>query len=114
MRLTVLALFSTKLNSKGTVNMVNEYLLTAGAIATIAVPVCAAFRYVVIKPLSEGIMANTAAMEKVNESLTRLNNKIDYVDQRREELQERVVIVEQSTKSAHHRLDNLQERVDKL
>lgn len=95
----------------------DSWIVVLGIICSIvgtAVPVCGAFRYVVIKPLSKDILANTKATSKLSESVDKLHDKIEYVDRRREELQERVAIVEQSAKSAHHRLDNLQERVDHL
>lgn len=54
------------------------------------------FSYVVLKPL--------------NKSIQKLDGSIDGLDDKYRELNVRLVKNEESTKSAHHRIDHLEER----
>lgn len=46
-------------------------------------------------------------MKNMSEQISHVDTKIDKFSTNQEEIKERLVIVEQSTKSAHHRLDDV-------
>lgn len=61
---------------------------------------CGVFSYVVIKPFNESI-AN------LRELVVELKAEFKQEHERREEMYRRLIAVEQSAKSAHHRLDQI-------
>ena len=46
-------------------------------------------------------------MKNMSEQISHVDTKIDKYSSNQDEIKERLVIVEQSTKSAHHRLDDI-------
>lgn len=48
----------------------------------------------------------------VNYRIEQLEKKIDKYSDNQEELRERLVVVEQSTKSAHHRIDDVVQQLN--
>ena len=77
-------------------NMITQSVVIAGFFA-------GAFSYIVLKPLNQSI-------DGLKVIVAELKDELRYSEQRRHELQERVVKVEASAASAHHRID----RLDKL
>lgn len=62
------------------------------------------FNYAVIRPLSSSI-------QELRELIESTQNYIRGVEEKRQNMAERLAKVEASAASAHHRLDDLQERV---
>jgi chromosome segregation ATPase len=62
------------------------------------------FNYAVIKPLS-------ASIQELRELIESTQAYIRGVEEKRQNMAERLAKVEESAKSAHHRLDDLTERV---
>ena len=62
----------------------------------------AVFRYVVLKPLNASIQALQKTIEK-------MNAQEDKREEKRQEMDKRLVAVESSTKSAHKRIDEIVE-----
>lgn len=62
------------------------------------------FNYAVIKPLS-------ASIRELRELIKSTREYIRGVEEKRQNMAERLAKVEESAKSAHHRLDDLTERV---
>lgn len=62
------------------------------------------FNYAVIKPLSDSI-------QELRELIESTRDYLYDVEDKRQRMAERLVKVEASAASAHHRLDDLQERV---
>lgn len=62
------------------------------------------FNYAVIKPLSDSI-------QELRELIESTRDYLYWVEDKRQRMAERLAKVEASVKSAHHRLDDLQERV---
>lgn len=46
-------------------------------------------------------------MKNMSDQISHVDSKIDRYSTNQEEIRERLVVVEQSTKSAHHRLDDI-------
>ena len=70
-----------------------------------ALSLCGAiFNYAVIKPLSDSI-------QELRELIKSTQNYIRRVEEKRQNMAERLAKVEAAAASAHHRLDDLQERV---
>ncbi|WP_440336076.1 hypothetical protein [Megasphaera sp.] len=63
------------------------------------------FNYVVIKPLSSSI-------EELRELIESTQEYIRGVEEKRQSMAERLVKVEASAASAHHRLDTLEKRMN--
>ncbi|MEG1774006.1 MAG: hypothetical protein RR320_04040 [Oscillospiraceae bacterium] len=61
--------------------------------------------YIIIKPLSKSISALQAAIDRLDNRLSILDNKIDAD-------RERIAVVEQSAKQAHKRIDRIDKIVD--
>ncbi len=62
------------------------------------------FNYAVIKPLSDSI-------QELRELIESTQNYIRRVEEKRQNMAERLAKVEAAAASAHHRIDDLQERV---
>ena len=70
-----------------------------------ALSLCGAiFNYAVIKPLSDSI-------QELRELIESTRDYLYGVEEKRQRMAERLAKVEASAASAHHRLDDLQERV---
>ncbi|MBU2702284.1 prefoldin subunit 5 [Sporomusaceae bacterium BoRhaA] len=69
---------------------------------TIAVFVGGGINLIVIKPLGSAITA-------LKETIIDLKNAIEKTEEARQDMDKRLVRVEESTKSAHHRIDGLEE-----
>ncbi len=80
---------------------------TATQIAAIAAVIGAAFSFAVLRPLNASI---TALKEAVDEMRAELKEG----RAQRQELEVHLAEVDQSVRSAHHRLDTLEEHVDKM
>jgi chromosome segregation ATPase len=74
-------------------NMIAQSVVIAGFLT-------GAFSYIVLTPLNKSI-------EGLRTIVQELKDELRYSEQRRHELQERVVKVEASAASAHHRIDRL-------
>jgi prefoldin subunit 5 len=59
---------------------------------------------IVIKPLGNAIMA-------LKETITDLKNAIENTEKARQDMDKRLVRVEESAKSAHYRIDGLEEEI---
>lgn len=79
----------------------------ATQIAAIAAVIGAAFSFAVLRPLNASI---TALKEAVDEMRAELKEG----RAQRQELEVHLAEVDQSVRSAHHRLDTLEEHVDKI
>ncbi|WP_443873085.1 hypothetical protein [Mitsuokella multacida] len=79
----------------------------ATQIAAIAAVIGAAFSFAVLRPLNASI---TALKEAVDEMRAELKEG----RAQRQELEVHLAEVDQSVRSAHHRLDTLEEHVDKM
>lgn len=80
---------------------------TATQIAAIAAVIGAAFSFAVLRPLNASI---TALKEAVDEMRAELKEG----RAQRQELEVHLAEVDQSVRSAHHRLDTLEEHVDRI
>lgn len=80
---------------------------TATQIAAIAAVIGAAFSFAVLRPLNASI---TALKEAVDEMRAELKEG----RAQRQELEVHFAEVDQSVRSAHHRLDTLEEHIDKM
>lgn len=76
----------------------------AGVIVAILSLCGVIFNYAVIKPLS-------ASIKELRELIESTREYIRGVEEKRQNMAERLAKVEESAKSAHHRLDDLTERV---
>lgn len=76
----------------------------AGAIVAILSLCGMIFNYAVIKPLSDSI-------QELRELIESTRDYLYGVEEKRQRMAERLAKVEASAASAHHRLDDLQERV---
>ena len=79
----------------------------ATQIAAIAAVIGAAFSFAVLRPLNASI---TALKEAVDEMRAELKEG----RAQRQELEVHLAEVDQSVRSAHHRLDTLEEHIDKM
>jgi prefoldin subunit 5 len=68
---------------------------------TIAVFVGAGINLIVIKPLGSAITA-------LKDTILDLKNAIENTEKARQDMDKRLVRVEESTKSAHHRIDGIE------
>lgn len=78
----------------------------AGQLIIVAGFICGCFKYIVINPLQHAIEALGNGVECLNRNLERLQDQ-------QHDLEKRVVALEQSVKSAHHRIDTLEELIRK-
>ena len=86
------------MNTMDIVNMIAQSVVIAGFLT-------GAFSYIVLTPLNKSI-------EGLRVIVQELKDEIRYSEKRRHELQERVVKVEASVASAHHRIDGLERRFE--
>lgn len=77
---------------------------TAAQIAAIATVIGAAFSYAVLRPLNASILALKDAVEDMRREMRESNKQ-------RQELEVHLAEVDQSVRSAHHRIDALEGRV---
>ena len=78
-----------------------EIINTVAQSVVIAGFLTGAFSYIVLTPLNKSIEGLRAVVNEMKDELR-------YSEQRRHELQERVIKVEASAASAHHRIDRLE------
>ena len=76
---------------------------TAAQIAAIATVIGAAFSYSVLRPLNASILALKEAVEDMRREMKESNKQ-------RQELEVHLAEVDQSVRSAHHRIDALEGR----
>lgn len=76
---------------------------TAAQIAAIATVIGAAFSYSVLRPLNASILALKEAVEDMRREMKENNRQ-------RQELEVHLAEVDQSVRSAHHRIDALEGR----
>ena len=77
---------------------------TAAQIAAIATVIGAAFSYTILRPLNASIKALREAVDEMRAEMKESNRQ-------RQELEVHLAEVDQSVRSAHHRIDTLEERV---
>lgn len=80
-----------------------------GGLIVIGKAAWSVLKYVVeniIQPLSDSV-------KSVQQTARDLQELVDYLREEHQKLRERVVVCEQSTKSAHHRVDALEEIIHK-
>lgn len=77
---------------------------TAAQIAAIATVIGAAFSYTILRPLNASIKALREAVDEMRAEMKESNR-------RRQELEVHLAEVDQSVRSAHHRIDALEGRV---
>lgn len=86
-----------------------EYLETAVQITVIASFIAAAFSYIVLQPRNE-------VNQRLKEAIDRLTIQLDKFDERQRAMEiriaERLTDIEQRARSAHHRLDVIDERLN--
>ena len=63
------------------------------------------FRYIVLKPLD-------ASINLLKDTIEKMSEQENAREEKRQSMDKRLVVVEQSAKSAHHRIDHLEELVD--
>lgn len=76
---------------------------TAAQIAAIAAVIGAAFSYTILRPLNASIKALKEAVDEMRAEMKESNR-------RRQELEVHLAEVDQSVRSAHHRIDALEGR----
>ena len=82
-----------------------DILTSAVQIITIASATCTLLYKVTLKPtIDEKVDALGESVDKLNTSIDRMNDKLTSFDVR-------LARVEESTKSAHHRLDGLEKKI---
>lgn len=72
--------------------------------------ISAAIAYVVIRPLDKSINELGRSLTKLETQIDRLATSIDDEKEERMKLHSELVKVEESVKSAHHRIDRLEEK----
>ena len=77
---------------------------TAAQIAAIAAVIGAAFSYTILRPLNASIKA-------LRETVDEMRAEMKESNRRRQELEVHLAEVDQSVRSAHHRIDALEGRV---
>lgn len=78
-----------------------EWLEVIGPVTALLGVLGAIFNYSVIRPLSE-------AINNLNDAIEKMQTQLHEVDAKRQEMAERLAKVETSAKSAHHRIDTLE------
>ncbi len=76
---------------------------TAAQIAAIAAVIGAAFSYTILRPLNASIKALKEAVDEMRAEMKESNRQ-------RQELEVHLAEVDQSVRSAHHRIDSLEGR----
>ena len=76
---------------------------TAAQIAAIATVIGAAFSYTILRPLNASIKALKEAVDEMRAEMKENNRQ-------RQELEVHLAEVDQSVRSAHHRIDRLERR----
>lgn len=77
-------------------------LETLVQLTTIVIFISACFKYIVINPLQ-------TAIETLGKAITSLNNNLEKLQDQQHNLEIRVVALERDTKSAHHRINTIEE-----
>lgn len=65
----------------------------------------------IIQPTTDNIRGLQSASQTLEDTCAELKRIIDYLRDEQRQLDRRLTIVEQSAKSAHHRLDTMEKRV---
>lgn len=68
--------------------------------------ICGCFKWIVIDPLSK-------AIDALGKAVACLNNNLERLREEQHELAKQIVAIEQSVKSAHHRLDTVEDAMRK-
>lgn len=82
-----------------------EWLEAIGPVTALLGVLGVVFNYSVIKPLNE-------AIQNLNDAIDKMQIELHEVEEKRQGMAERLACVESSTKSAHHRIDTLENRVN--
>lgn len=85
----------------------NEWLTSIAQSTVVIGFFCAVFSYIVIKPFNESISRLRELIANQRELIEELKTEFKQEHERREEMYRRLIAVEQSAKSAHHRLDEM-------
>ncbi len=82
-----------------------EWLEAIGPVTALLGVLGVVFNYSVIKPLNE-------AIQNLNDAIDKMQIELHEVEEKRQGMAERLACVESSAKSAHHRIDTLENRVN--
>lgn len=82
-----------------------EWLSIIGPVTALLGVIGAIFNFSVIKPLNTSIC-------NLNEAIETMKASLHEVDEKRQKQAERLATVESSVKSAHHRIDTLEGRMN--
>lgn len=82
-----------------------EWLGIIGPVTALLLALGALFNFSVIKPLN-------SAIQNLSKAIEHMQKQLQDVDDKRQKQAERLAIVESSVKSAHHRLDTIEKRLN--
>lgn len=82
-----------------------EYLAVAVSCVTIISFISAAFTYIVLNPLNKAILSLERLIQEVRDDLK-------CYEEKRQDMDKRIVKTEASVKSAHHRINHIENYLD--
>lgn len=82
-----------------------EWLAIIGPVTGLLGVLGVVFNYSVIRPLN-------TAINNLNVAIGQMQKQLHEVDEKRQDMDKRLVNVESSVKSAHHRLDEIAQRLN--
>lgn len=82
-----------------------EWLAIIGPVTALLLALGALFDFSVIKPLN-------SAIKNLSKAIEHMQLQLQDVDNKRQKQAERLATVESSVKSAHHRIDTLEGRIN--
>lgn len=82
-----------------------EWLGIIGPVTGLLLALGALFNFSVIKPLN-------SAIQNLSKAIEHMQKQLHDVDEKRQKQAERLATVESSVKSAHHRIDTLEGRIN--
>ena len=83
-----------------------EWLGIIGPVTALLLALGALFNFSVIKPLN-------SAIQNLSKAIEHMQKQLQDVDDKRQKQAERLATVESSVKSAHHRIDTLEGRMNR-
>jgi hypothetical protein len=82
-----------------------EYLAVAVSCVTIISFIASAFTYIVLNPLNKAILSLERLIQEMRDDLK-------YYEEKRQDMDKRIVKTEESVKSAHHRINHIENYLD--
>ena len=82
-----------------------EYLAVAVSCVTIISFIAAAFTYIVVNPLNKAILS----LERL---IQEMRDDFKFYEEKRQDMDKRIVKTEASVKSAHHRINHIENYLD--